>query len=78
MILDLAVSLALGGDCLADANLLRAEPGVFGRVASDPAISRTITALAGDVSAVLAAVDRGPGRRPGQRVAAGRRPDSRP
>ena len=33
--------LALGGDCLADVALLRAEPGVFGRVASDPTVSRT-------------------------------------
>jgi len=43
---DLAITLALGGDCLADIALLRAEPGVFGRVASDPTVSRTIDALA--------------------------------
>jgi hypothetical protein len=30
---DLAISLALGGDCLADLATLRAEPGVFGLVA---------------------------------------------
>jgi len=36
VILDLAVTLALGGDCLADVAVLRAEPGVFGSVASDP------------------------------------------
>jgi hypothetical protein len=36
IVLDLAIALALGGDCLADVNLLRAEPGVFGRVASTP------------------------------------------
>jgi hypothetical protein len=36
VITDLAVALALGGDCLADVGLLRAEPGVFGLVASDP------------------------------------------
>ena len=35
---DLAISLALGGDCLADAALLRSEPAVFGPVASDPTI----------------------------------------
>jgi hypothetical protein len=29
VVLDLAVSSALGGDCLADASLLRAEPGPF-------------------------------------------------
>lgn len=57
VLLDLALSLALGGDCLADVGVLRAEPGVYGRVASDPTVSRTITALAKDVDKVLAAVD---------------------
>jgi len=57
VITDLAVSLALGGDCLADVAVLRAEPGVYGRVASDPTISRTIAALAGDAGAALAAID---------------------
>lgn len=42
VLLDLAVSTALGGDCLADAALVRAEPGVFGLVASDPTVSRII------------------------------------
>ena len=36
VVLDLAVTLALGGDCLADIALLRSSPGVFGPVASDP------------------------------------------
>ena len=31
IVLDLAVALAVGGDCLADIGVLRAEPGVFGR-----------------------------------------------
>jgi hypothetical protein len=57
VVLDLALSLALGGDCLADVALLRAEPGVYGLVASDPTVSRTITALAKDATAVLAAID---------------------
>jgi len=57
VLIDLALSLALGGDCLADVGLLRAEPGVYGRVASDPTVSRTITALAGDAGAALAAID---------------------
>jgi len=35
----------LGGDCLADIGLLRAEPAMFGRVASDPSVSRLIDAL---------------------------------
>jgi hypothetical protein len=57
VVADLALSLALGGDCLADLALLRAEPGVYGRVASDPTVSRTITALAADAPAALAAID---------------------
>jgi hypothetical protein len=57
IILDLALSLAVGGDCLADIAVLRAEPSLFGRVASDPTVSRTIDALAADAPAVLAAVD---------------------
>ena len=57
VIADLALSLALGGDCLADVAVLRAEPGVFGLVASDPTVSRTVTALAKDVTAALAAID---------------------
>jgi hypothetical protein len=31
----MAVTVALGGDCLADAGLLRAQPELFGPVASD-------------------------------------------
>ncbi len=57
VVLDLAVSLAAGGDCLADIAVLRAEPGVFGRVASDPTVSRTIDRLAADADRVLAAIN---------------------
>ena len=57
VVLDLAVTLALGGDCLADVALLRAEPGVYGRVASDPTVSRTIDVLAADAEASLKAID---------------------
>ena len=57
IVLDLAVSLALGGDCLADIAVLRAEPEIYGRVASDPTVSRTIDMLAADVSAALKAID---------------------
>jgi hypothetical protein len=46
----------LGGDCLADAALLRCEPGIYGLVASDATVSRTIGALAKDADRVLAAV----------------------
>lgn len=54
---DLAVSLALGGDCLADVAALRAEPGLFGPVASDPTISRAVDVLAGDARRALAAIN---------------------
>lgn len=47
----------MGGDCLADIALLRAESGVYGRVASDPTVSRTIDALAADASAALKAIN---------------------
>ena len=57
IVLDLAVTLALGGDCLADIALLRTEPGVYGTVASDPTVSRMITRLAADPD-VLTAVHR--------------------
>ena len=48
IIADLAVTLALGGDCLADIAVLRAEPALFGPVASDPVVSRLVGQLAGD------------------------------
>jgi hypothetical protein len=57
-VLDLAVAIALGGDCLADAALLRAQPELFGAVASDPTISRLIDVLGEDVGAVIAAIRR--------------------
>jgi hypothetical protein len=41
-----ALAVALGGDCPADVGMLRAEPSVFGPVASHPTISRLIDALA--------------------------------
>ena len=56
IVLDLAVALALGGDCLADVNLLRAEPALFGPVASDPTVSRLVDTLAGDVDHALTAI----------------------
>lgn len=46
MLLDVALAVALGGDCLADVGMLRAEPAVFGPVASDPTVSRLIDTLA--------------------------------
>ena len=57
VVVDLALALALGGDCLADIALLREQPRLFGRVASDATVSRTIDALAADAPAVLTAID---------------------
>ena len=57
IITDLALGLALGGDCLADLALLRAEPGAYRRGAADPTVSRAIATLAGDAPAVLKAID---------------------
>ncbi len=57
IVLDLAVAVALGGDCLADVALLREEPGVFGSVASDPTVSRLFTTLAADAPTALRAIN---------------------
>src|SRR5436309_117461 len=57
ILLDLAVSLAVGGDCLADVATLREAPTVFGPVASDPTVSRLIDVLARDAEKALAAID---------------------
>ncbi|WP_030795935.1 IS1380 family transposase [Streptomyces sp. NRRL S-337] len=46
IVLDAALAVALGGDCLADIAMLRAESAVFGPVASDPTASRLIDTLA--------------------------------
>src|SRR5665647_1106014 len=43
---------------LLDLAITRAEPAIFGRVASDPTASRTIARLAADVDKVLPAIDR--------------------
>jgi hypothetical protein len=58
IVLDLAISLAMGGDCLADVAQLRAHPQVFGAVASDPTVSRLIDALAADAPAARAPASR--------------------
>ncbi|MEU6774722.1 IS1380 family transposase [Streptomyces sp. NPDC046759] len=56
ILLDLALAVAMGGDCLADVGMLRAEPAVFGPVASDPTVSRLIDTLAAAGSKALAAI----------------------
>ena len=53
---DLAVAVALGGDAAADIAVLRAQPGVFGLVASDPTVSRLISTLAADAEDAVVAI----------------------
>ncbi|MGW7410259.1 IS1380 family transposase [Streptomyces sp. NPDC054833] len=58
VLLDLALAVALGGDCLSDVAVLRAEPALFGPVASDPTVSRLVDTLAGAGSRTLTAIRR--------------------
>jgi len=56
ILLDVALAVALGGDCLADVAMLRCEPAVFGPVASDPTVSRLIDTLATSGEKALQAI----------------------
>ena len=56
VVADLAIAVALGGDCAADLAVVRAQPDLFGAVASDPTVSRLVAALAADIDASLAAI----------------------
>ena len=56
ILLDVALAVALGGDCLADVGVLRAEPAVFGPVASDPTVSRLVDTLAASGPRALTAI----------------------
>jgi hypothetical protein len=56
VVLDLATAVALGGDCAADVAVVRAQPEVFGPVASDPTVSRLIAALATDIEVALSVI----------------------
>jgi hypothetical protein len=42
ILLDVAMAVALGGDCLSDIGMLRAELGLISPVASDPTVSRLV------------------------------------
>ena len=53
IVLDLALTLATGGDCVADVATVRAQPQLYGQVASDPTISRVISRLRFLVKCVL-------------------------
>ncbi|AKZ53091.1 transposase [Streptomyces ambofaciens ATCC 23877] len=56
VLLDVALAVTLGGDCLADVATLRCEPAVFGPVVSDPTVSRLIDTLAASDEKVLQAI----------------------
>lgn len=56
VLLDVATAVAMGGDCLADVAAVRAQPDLFGPVASDPTISRLFTRLAEDADDVIGAI----------------------
>jgi Transposase DDE domain group 1 len=56
VLLDVAQSVALGGDCVADIAAVRAQPVLFGPVASDPTVSRLFATLAADPEAAVAAI----------------------
>jgi hypothetical protein len=58
IVCDLALSLALGGDCLSDLSEVRAEPGLYGPVASDPTVSRLIALLGDDAERAEKAIGR--------------------
>ncbi|MEU5719306.1 IS1380 family transposase [Streptomyces sp. NPDC020403] len=78
ILLDVALAVALGGDCLADAGMLRAEPAVFGPVASDPTVSRLIDTLAASGEKALGAIRAARAEARGRvwRLAGGEAPDA--
>lgn len=58
MILDLAMTLAIGGEVVRDTDLLRSEEGRSGQVAFAPTISRLLSSLAQDAPAATRAISR--------------------
>lgn len=56
VLLDVATAVALGGDCLADLAAVRAQPAIFGSVASDPTVSRLFASLAADVDTAVGVI----------------------
>ena len=70
--LAVAVAVAVDGDFLADIAMLRSQPELTGSVASDPVVSRLVTALAEDTPQGAQDDSRGAGRGLGADLAAGR------
>jgi hypothetical protein len=56
VVTDSAVTLALDGDCLADAAVIRSDPDLYGPVGAAATVSRTVSALADDTDRVLKAI----------------------
>jgi len=56
VLLDLVVTIAAGGECLSDLGVLRAQPQLFGAVASDPTVSRLFDSLTVTEQAAAAAI----------------------
>lgn len=56
IVTDLAIAVALGGDAACDIAVLRAQPAVFGPVASDPTVSRLIRRLAEEADTAVGAI----------------------
>lgn len=56
IVIDLAVALAVGGDCPADLAVVRAGSALFGPVASDPTVSLLVDVLAADLDVSLTAI----------------------
>jgi hypothetical protein len=56
VLLDVAIAVALGGDCLADVAAVRAQRDLFGMVASDPTVSRWFAMLGAEAATADAAV----------------------
>ncbi|MEV5048526.1 IS1380 family transposase [Streptomyces griseoincarnatus] len=78
ILLDVALAVALGGDCPADVGMLRAEPAVFGPVASDPTVPRLVDTLAASGEKALQAIRaaRAEARRRAWHLADGKAPDA--
>ncbi|GAB2327178.1 IS1380 family transposase [Streptomyces variabilis] len=78
ILLDVALAVALGGDCPADVGMLRAEPAVFGPVASDPTVPRLVDTLAASGEKALQAIRaaRAEARRRAWQLADGKAPDA--
>jgi hypothetical protein len=53
VLVDLAVMLADGGECVSDLKVLRDQPGLFGEVASQPTAWRALDAIDEDLPAAL-------------------------